>query len=259
MAKPKKIPIEIQRQIKKYGKPWADLSDREKWYFRHKTRSRGHPVNAYIPYPREPNCYGNWDDDACGVCGQQYDSFVAGVNYDDGIELMLQYAKKENVLGGGYRSRGAVLYAMSVLKRQAFFMRHELGCCMPVGTMRDLEIGEQNFYFFPFPRIIWYLVQYGDQDKRSKKNIAEAQLIYDGIWKKIGEGATTLQELKEYRKRVRMLEKKYKYSEWWNQMIRGHKTKGKFFAQSEAIEEDEFIFPWETGQTYDTIEGEFPF
>ena len=253
--KTQQLPLRIRGQIYRYGKPWDQLSENRQWYERHKTRSRGRPVNAYIPFPRDPPCYGNWEEDACGVCGQQYENYNGGINYDDGIQLMLEYARKENVQGGGYRSRGAVLYAMAVLKRQSFFMRHELGCCMPVGEMRDLEVGPQDFNFFPYPKIVWYLIQYGDQDKRSKKNIQEAQLIEQAIRTKIRTGATQLKDFQELKKKIRTLENKYHYRDWWRAMTREHK--GIFF--NYPLEEFIGESLWDETPDYDTVEDEFPF
>ena len=262
----KKIPAvsqRIKKQIARYGRPWSDLSPRRQWYERHKVRSRGRPVNAYIPYPREPSCYGNWEDDACGVCGQKYENFKAGVVWEDGVELMKEYARRENVQGGGYRSRGAVLYAMAVLKRQAWYMRHELGCCMPVYEMSNYMMPPEDFNFFPFPKIVWYLTEYGLADKKSKDNVELAWEIRDYIQDQLNQGATTLRELQigDFNDRIRVLEKKYRYKSWWSAMTREYN--GVFFKQKPPDEPGGFIddledwLPSQDETGYDS--GEFPF
>jgi hypothetical protein len=266
---PRDEPLWIRKQIARYGKPWSDLSPREQWYQRHKTRSRGKPVNAYIPFPKEPSCYGDWEDDACGVCGQQYEDFRPGIDYSSGIELMLQHAKMENVQGGGYRSRGAVLYAMAVLKRREFFTRHELNCCRVVFEMENYQIGKDNFNFFPFPRIVWYLTEFGQQDKKAAKNIEEAKILRAAIEEALRADASKLSELEEFqniapnlKKRIRALEKKYRYRNWWSQMKRETKNTGIFFKNpgdwfDEWIAEDEFGLS-EPIQ-YDSSSDELPF
>ena len=57
-AQTKQLPLRIRGQIYRYGKPWDQLSENQQWYERHKTRSRGKP------FPRDPPCYGNWEEDA---------------------------------------------------------------------------------------------------------------------------------------------------------------------------------------------------
>jgi len=222
------------------------LSDRQQWYERHKTSSRKRPVNAYIPMPRTPPCLGNWEDDTCQICGQTYDQFDSGVNFDMGIQLMKQAANEEQIYGEGFRSRGPVLYAMAVIKRRDFYMRHEIGCCLIVAT-EQMEWGP-DWEFFPYPPIIWYLSQYGRTDGKGKANIAQAVRIRDGINEAVRSGATNLAQLAQYRKGIRALEKKYRRRDWWRMMTREHK--GIFYAvpmipdTPDEPEEEEFIWPF---------------
>lgn len=246
----------VKKQIRRYGKPWGLLSDREKWYQRHKTRARGYPVNAYIKMPDAPSCYGNWEDDRCGVCGQSYESFNAGIDWNDGVESMLQAAKKERVGGGGYRSRGAVLYAMAVLKRQAFYFRHSMGCCLPVYELQELEMGDA-FVFFPFPKIVWYLYNYGVQDNRGAKNIEQANIIHALINQSIQAGANKLSDFPQgLKEQIRDLEKKYQYSDWWRKMKRETGGTGIFFKDAGTLELEQ-LFP--SSDDFDIDEGELPF
>jgi len=226
-----------KKQIARYGKEWAQLTDQEKWYQRHKTSSRKRPVNAYIPMPRTPPCLGNWEDDTCQICGQRYDQFDSGVNFDQGIQLMKKAADEEQIYGQGFRSRGPVLYAMAVIKRRDFYMRHEINCCLPVAE-NQMEFGP-DWQFFPYPPIIWYLTEYGTQDGKSQRNIAEAVQIREGITEAIRNGATTLVELGAYKKGIRNLEKKYRRRDWWRQMKR--EEKGVFYT---IPKDNQFNFPF---------------
>jgi hypothetical protein len=249
MAKRKK-PLHGRRRTKRealqrnrYGKEWADLSDREKWYERHKTSSRKRPVNATIDMPRTPPCLGNWENDTCQICGQTYESFDSGVNWDQGIQLMKQAADEEQIYGQGFRSRGPVLYAMAVIKRRAFYMRHEIGCCLPV-AVNQLEFGP-DWQFWPLPPIVWYLSQYGATDGRSAKNIEQADEIRDGIMEAVRNGATTLKQLQSYKDSIRNLEKKYHRRDWWRKMIK--EEKGVFYTtpmEPTGPEDEEFVFPF---------------
>ena len=241
--KQRRRPKRKARQKATYGKEWALLSDQEQWYQRHKTSSRKRPVNAYIAMPRMPPCLGNWEDDTCQICGQTYDSFDSGVVWDEGVQLMKEAADEEQIYGQGYRSRGPVLYAMAVIKRRQFYMRHEIGCCMPV-AVNQLEFGP-DWQFWPFPPIVWYLTEYGAPDGRSAKNIEQAEEIRDGIMEAVRNGATTLGQLLEYKDAIRNLERKYHRRDWWRKMIKEHK--GVFYLtpmEPVGAEEEEFVFPF---------------
>lgn len=68
--------------------------------------------------PRPP---GVWvDDDECGVCGERYADFRPGIQWDDAVAMLRASADQ----GGGYRSRGPVLWRMRVLKLSAWYGRH---------------------------------------------------------------------------------------------------------------------------------------
>lgn len=246
-----------RRQIARYGTTWANLSPREQWYQRHKVRSRGKPVNAYIAYPKPPRCYGDWEDDACGVCGQTYDSFRAKADWYEGVELVKQAAARERVRGGGYRSRGAVLYAMSVIKRQDFYMRHELGCCLPAMEFMELWNDPRTTNFFPYPKIVWYLSRYGLQDGKSEANVLEADQILAIIDEAIANEATKLRDFpKGLKERIRKLEVKYKYKNWWRTMTRETNGTGEFLKQPGTVFLEEFL---PTTDDTDYSIGDIPF
>lgn len=81
----------------------------------------GVPVNEDLPAPRSP---GPWvDPEQCEACGARYRDFRAGIDWSDGVALV----RGHNGEGGGYRSRGPVLWAMRVLKLDAWYMEH--WCC----------------------------------------------------------------------------------------------------------------------------------
>ncbi len=252
------LPLRLQSQIVRYGDTWENLSEGEKWYQRHKVRSRGRPVNAYIPLPDAPPCYGNFEDDTCGVCGQRYDQFKAGINYDDGIQLMLQAARREGVEGGGYRSRGSVLYAMAVLKRSQFYQRHELFCCRVVFEFQ--EEARDQMAFFPIPPIVMYLSNYGVQDGMAQKNIDLAIEIREAIMAEIYENsATQLSDFAYLRNDIRNLEKRYQRRDWWRQSTRDTDGTGEFIPLPIDTDPETFEFFFPSDVEADIDEDEFPF
>ena len=255
--KPKLPPKRIRKQIRQYGMPFAELSRGDQWYQRHKRARKRRPVNPYIPFPREPKCYGMWEDDRCGVCGQSYEQFVSGVTLFDGQDLIREYARRENIVGGGYKSRGAVLYAMAVIKRNAFYQTHSLRCCFVV-AVEEGAVGEENFNFFPFPKIVWYLSTYGEEDGKSLKNVREADRIRDEIQSAIDAGATRLRDFQYLKKPIRLLEKKYQYKDWWRSMSREHED-GIFYKVPQTADEGESLFELFPTSDNDILDGDLPF
>ena len=59
------------------------------------------------------------DGDNC-VCGARYKSSRFGLRWEDGVRLV----RSANGEGGGYRSRGAVLWALRVLKTDRWWAEH---------------------------------------------------------------------------------------------------------------------------------------
>jgi len=65
-----------------------------------------------------------WLDDACDhceVCGERSNQISLGVTWTDGEQRIRELNLTK---GGGYRSRGPVLYAMHVIKLERFADRH---------------------------------------------------------------------------------------------------------------------------------------
>tara|TARA_Y100000310_G_C20462492_1_gene706034 strand:- start:560 stop:856 length:297 start_codon:yes stop_codon:yes gene_type:complete len=85
------------------------------------------------------------DEQRCEACGEEYSSFRCGVSWDDGVDAVRQ-ANIRN--GGGYRSRGPVLWAMRVIKLDAWYLRH-FPCGEEWGQVerRDMEWDDADFPF----------------------------------------------------------------------------------------------------------------
>ena len=214
--KPIKLPPRLAKQISRYGKPWSELNKSEKFRSRSKARRRGRPVNAYIKDPESPSCFYSLDEGTCGICLQTIDDYTSDVTWDDGIQLMLQAARKEKIDGGGYRSRGAILYAMAVLKKTQFYMRHDINCCQPAYQMINLEFGG-DLAFFPFPPVVWFLVTYGAEANKNETDIATANQISALIYKSFND--PRIDDLKNWpaplKNAIKKLEKKYNYKDWF--------------------------------------------
>lgn len=66
------------------------------------------------------------DYERCETCGERYEDFNAGVTWDDGVELLRRAAQAQGDDGGGFRSRGPVLWAMRAVKMSRWLWRHRL-------------------------------------------------------------------------------------------------------------------------------------
>lgn len=66
----------------------------------------------------------------CNICGTWYHQHRCGgyvaCSFSDGAQLIRSRAQAEGLEGGGYRSRGPVLWAMRTLKHADFFDTHTL-------------------------------------------------------------------------------------------------------------------------------------
>ena len=70
---------------------------------------------------KEPEAPGAWvDAEKCHTCGETISEFKPGVKWEDGVQIVRQ----QNGEGGGFRSRGPVLWAMHVQRLQLWFERH---------------------------------------------------------------------------------------------------------------------------------------
>ncbi|MCP4244582.1 MAG: hypothetical protein GY772_28910 [bacterium] len=85
-------------------------------------RAKGAAVNASLPEPRSP---GRWvGPDSCKVCGEDYRRWHPGIGWEAAEDQLRQ---ANAATGGGYRSRGAILWSARVLKLSAWYARH-LAC-----------------------------------------------------------------------------------------------------------------------------------
>lgn len=110
-----------------YDEPKKPGSKDERWRVSARTgkrerirprRAKGSTVNPSLsvkcPRWMEPDC------EKCNVCGESADQVSFGITWNEGEELIRQ----SSAAGGGYRSRGPVLWAMHKLKSDAFELRH---------------------------------------------------------------------------------------------------------------------------------------
>jgi hypothetical protein len=82
-------------------------------------------VNPTIRAPLSP---GEWvDEEECYQCGEQYHDFRCYPNFIDCADRLRYAAFSKGDEGGGYRSRGPVLWVMRTEKLQQWYMKH-LGC-----------------------------------------------------------------------------------------------------------------------------------
>jgi hypothetical protein len=77
------------------------------------------PVNADIPEPRSP---GRWVTRYECRCGARYSDFRSGLRWSDGVQAVRQI----NGEGGGFRTRGPVLWALRCMKLDAWFIVHAI-------------------------------------------------------------------------------------------------------------------------------------
>lgn len=88
-------------------------------------------MNALLKRPTMPP----WaDGDQCDHCGAQYADFTAGISWCDGAQRV-RHANQDN--DGGYRTRGPVLWAMHILKLEAWVEEHMF--CQPPPNLDEPE------------------------------------------------------------------------------------------------------------------------
>lgn len=90
-------------------------------------------VNLWWGAPSAP---GDWvDEHECRVCGARYETFRGPESFHSAARLIRYRAKAEGDDGGGYRSRGPVLWVMRAAKLAAWFEAHyPCGCCWGITT-----------------------------------------------------------------------------------------------------------------------------
>lgn len=95
-------------------------------------RSKGSAVNPKMPEPASP---GRWvDTDDCQLCGEKYKRWRSGVSWDQASQMLYDGPQGGDTgkatTGKFYRSRGAILWRMHVLKMGEWYARHSL--CGPL-------------------------------------------------------------------------------------------------------------------------------
>jgi hypothetical protein len=93
-----------------------------RYRLRHNPHRRPNPVNGTILKPTSP---GWWvTETKCSACGRTYENHRAGVGNDDALNLVRSAAKADGDEGGGFRSRGPMLWAKRVLKLSHWYETH---------------------------------------------------------------------------------------------------------------------------------------
>ena len=82
-------------------------------------------VNAAIDLPVSP---GPWVDARRCDCGEDYKTFRAWPSFEDAA-FRIRVANGGFGEGGGFRSRGPVLWMMRVMKLEAWYLAHQ--ACAP--------------------------------------------------------------------------------------------------------------------------------
>lgn len=96
------------------------------------------PVNPKISLPVSP---GEWVDDSSCECGATYHDFRAGITFAEAADrLRIAFGGYEE--GGGFRSRGPVLYMMRVMKLCLWYIAHADCWC----EYHSGELLEPEFY-----------------------------------------------------------------------------------------------------------------
>jgi hypothetical protein len=93
------------------------------------------PVNEWLAAPKAP---GDWVDEESCACGATYHAFRAGVRYTEGAATVRRMNGQDRDTPNGWRSRGPVLWAMRVMKLQAWYLEH--ATCAP----RPAEPGQST-------------------------------------------------------------------------------------------------------------------
>ena len=76
--------------------------------------------------PAPSPLFGGIDEEHCSICKASYLDFRSGVTFAEAAALV-RLSNGGFEAGGGYRSRGPVLWAMRVMKLRAWYEEH-MGC-----------------------------------------------------------------------------------------------------------------------------------
>jgi hypothetical protein len=78
-------------------------------------------VNPLINAPRAP---GKWVDEEKCICGAIYGDHRGDYSFAAAAQRLRHRAKDDGDEGGGYRSRGPVLWQLHVLKLESWYAEH---------------------------------------------------------------------------------------------------------------------------------------
>ena len=160
-----------RRTFAKRGRPIgsiyrrADLSAREA----QKRRRGGTVVNELLPVP-DPPCNG-LNEEMCMVCGEYVREVKLGANDVQAASQLIRSSAGGFESGGGYRSRGPLLWAMHVLKLTRFYERHLEHCELQFMFKEDTG---SNFVPLP-PAVIW-AETFGQPAERRLAELFQEQL-----------------------------------------------------------------------------------
>jgi len=153
---PEPEPEEVRIPTKR-GRPIGSIYRRDDLTAREAQRRRrgGAQVNPTIPVP-DPPCE-TLDAEMCTVCGEYVKEISLGANSVSAASQLIRQSAGGYSAGGGYRSRGPLLWAMHVNKLQRFYERHLEHC--ELLRMFQEDTGSD---FVPIPPSVIWAESFGD-------------------------------------------------------------------------------------------------
>jgi hypothetical protein len=136
----------------KRGRPIGSPYRREglsAWQAQQKRR-KGPTVNETLPEPQSP-CPDELDGEQCAVCGEYYQLTTLGAGDVQAASRLVRQAAGGWGKGGGYRSRGPLLWAMHTIKLQRWYERHFPHCEMAHAAQEETG---SDFVAIP-PAVVW--------------------------------------------------------------------------------------------------------
>jgi hypothetical protein len=155
----------------KRGRPIKSIYRRDDLTAREaqKRRRKGAVVNETIPRPKPP-CKG-LDEEKCEVCGEFVKEVKLGANDVQAASQLIRRSAGGWAAGGGYRSRGPLLWAMHVNKLERFYLRHLEHC-----ELQFMYQEETGSIFVPLPPSIVWAESFGDELESQLAQLFQQQL-----------------------------------------------------------------------------------
>lgn len=142
---PDKRRVKSRDYVSKYRR-----SGKTAWQEQSERRKGGHAVNAWIAEPQQL-CEAVTAE-FCAVCGEFYaNTILKAGTIQDASDSIRQAAKKEQIRGGGYRTRGPLLWQLHIMKLNAWYLRHAEHCAM----VEELEFYQGSGFVAVPPSVIW--------------------------------------------------------------------------------------------------------